>query len=215
MATVSVKAEPRVAGTKGHARRLRMQGKTPAVVYGLKMESFPIALDTHSFGLMLHRDTSGNRIMDLAVEGRGGPDLKVLIKDVQRHPVDGSILHVDLLHIDLAHRVRVQVPIHLTGVAESPGVREGGIVEHLLRRLELECLPGDIPEEVVVDVSHLDAGESVHVRDIKLQGVQMHDSPDTVVVIVEAKSKTKDEEAEPAAAQAAPGAATAAVDGAS
>ncbi len=215
MVTVSIKAEARVAGTKGNARQLRMQGKTPAVVYGHRMESFPIALDTHSFTLLLQRATSGNRILDLSVEGREGPDLKVLIKEVQRHPVDESIIHVDLLHIDMDHKVRVQVPIHLTGAAESPGVREGGIVEHLLRRLDVECLPALIPDDVVVDVSGLGAGESVHVRDIEIPEVQIHDSPDTVVVMVEAKSKAKEEEAESAAAEAEPGAAKAAEDGAS
>lgn len=216
MSTVSIKAEPRVAGTKGHARRLRMQGKTPAVVYGYDLESFPIALDTHSFGLLLHRDTSGNRILDLEVEGREGPDLKVLIKHVQRHPVDESLVHVDLLRVDMERKVRVQVPVHLTGAAESPGVREGGIVEHLLRHLAVECLPGSIPEDVVVDVSGLAAGESVHVRDIEIPGAHALDSPDTVVVMVEAKSKAKDEEeGAPGAAEAAPGAAPAATEGAS
>lgn len=200
MAVVQLKAEIRQAGDKGHARRLRMVNKIPAIVYGAGEESIPVALNEPAFVQMLRHISSGNQIFELAVAGRSGPSYQVLIKDVQRNPVDGRILHVDLQHISMTHRVRVHVPVHLEGVAA--GVKEGGVLEHFLRELDVECLPGDIPEQVVVDVTDLVRGQALHVRDLKLPAsVQVHDSSDRVVVTVAGKQK---EEVEAAPAAAAP-----------
>ena len=195
-----VKAELPQAGDKGHARRLRMENKIPAIVYGAGEESIPVALNEPAFVQMLRHISSGNQIFELAVAGRSGPSYQVLIKDVQRNPVDGSILHVDLQHISMTHKVRVHVPVHLEGV--PAGVKEGGVLEHFLRELDLECLPGDIPEHVVVDVTDLVRGQALHVRDLKLPAsVHVHDSSDRVVVTVAGKQK-EEVEAAPAAAPA-------------
>ncbi len=200
MAVVQLKAEIRQAGDKGHARRLRMENKIPAIVYGAGEESIPVALNEPAFVQMLRHISSGNQIFELAVAGRSGPSYQVLIKDVQRNPVDGRILHVDLQHISMTHKVRVHVPVHLEGV--PAGVKEGGVLEHFLRELDLECLPGDIPEHVVVDVTDLVRGQALHVRDLKLPAsVHVHDSSDRVVVTVAGKQK-EEVEAAPAAAPA-------------
>jgi large subunit ribosomal protein L25 len=146
---------------------------------------------------MLRHISSGNQILELHIEGREAAPYQVLIKEVQRNPIDERILHVDLQHISMTHKVRVHVPIHLTGTAI--GVKEGGILEHFLRSLDVECLPADIPERFVVDVTELKRNDAVHVRDIAVQPeVHVHDSPERVVVMVAGKMKE-----EPVAAPAA------------
>jgi large subunit ribosomal protein L25 len=202
METVQVKAELRKAGTKGVARQLRMSGLIPGVVYGEGGENLPITLPSASFEHMLRR-VSSNVILDLEITGREGSPFKVIIKEVQRNPVDSKVLHVDLQHISMTHRVRVDVPIHLTGTAI--GVKEGGILEHLLRELDIECMPGDIPEDFKVDVSALARGHSVHVRDLVIpEGTHVFESMDRVVATVVAKAK--EEEVAKPAAEAAEGA---------
>ena len=198
MATIQVKATLRDAGTKGHARRLRMAQRIPAVLYGAGESNLPVALEGPSFELMLRRISSGNQLLDLEVAGAQPPEYKVLIKEVQRSPLDGKILHVDLQHVSMTHKIRVHVPIHLNGI--PAGVKEGGILEHLLREVEVECLPDEIPSEFVVDVSALLRGQSIHVRDIAAAGTHLHESPERVVATV--VGKTKEEEPVAAAAPA-------------
>jgi len=208
MATVQLKVQPRTAGGKGAARQLRMSGHIPGIVYGAGEENLPISLDSASFELMLRRISSGNAILDLEVQGRESSELKVIIKEVQRNPVDNKVIHVDLEHISMTRKVRVQVPIHLEGTAV--GVKEGGILEHLLRQIEVDCLPMEIPERVTLDVSELGRNMSIHVRDLNLPAqVHVHDSPERVVATVVAKAKEEvvaapEEEAAPAEGEAAP-----------
>jgi large subunit ribosomal protein L25 len=209
MATVQVNAEKRTAGNKGVARQLRMQGRIPAIIYAAGEENVPVALDSASFEQMLRHISSGNQILEMRVGGDGGSSYNVLIKEVQRNPVDQRIIHVDLQHISMTHKVRVQVPIHLTGTAF--GVKEGGVLEHLLREIEVECLPSEIPQQITLDVSALDRGQSIHVRDISVPNVQIHETGERVVVTV--VGKAKEEEAAPVVAAegaAAEGAAPAA-----
>lgn len=201
MATVQVKAETRTAGNKGSARQLRMKGRIPAIVYGAGEQSIPIALESAPFEQMLRHISSGNQILDLSVQGDGNTaEYKVLIKEVQRNPVDERVLHVDLQHISMTHKVRVQVPIHVEGIAV--GTKEGGILEHLLREIEVECLPAEIPDHITIDVSPLLRGQSIHVRDLDLPNVHIHESGERVIVTVVGKAK----EEEPVAAAPAAGA---------
>ncbi|MDM7914103.1 MAG: 50S ribosomal protein L25 [Candidatus Eisenbacteria bacterium] len=198
MASVQVTAESRQVGHKGNARQLRMKGMIPAVVYGEGKPGIPITLHGPAFEQMLRHISSGNQILDLTIEGRGGAPVQVLIKDVQRNPMDQRILHVDLQHISMTHKVRVHVPIQLRGT--PAGVKEGRILEHLLRELDVECLPGDIPESVTLDVSGLARAQSIHVRDVQVPpGVHVHDAADRVIATVAGKMK---EEEAPAAAPA-------------
>ena len=197
MGAVQISAEVRVAGNKGHARRLRMEKKIPAILYGAGEESVPVALHGHTFEQMLRHISSGSQILELTIAGRPGAPVPVLIKEVQRNPIDQKILHVDLQHISMTQRVRVHVPIHLEGTAA--GVKEGGIVEHFLRELDIECLPREIPESIVVDIQALVRGDSIHVRDLPVPpSILVHDNADRVVVSV--AGKQKEEVAAPVAA---------------
>jgi len=191
MASVQVTAESRQAGHKGHARQLRMRGMIPAIVYGEGKEGVPVSLNGPAFEQMLRRISSGNQILDLSISGSDAAPYQVLIKDVQRNPSDQKIIHVDLQQISMSHRVRVHVPIQVYGTAA--GVKEGGILEHLLRELDVECLPGDIPEVIRLDVSALARSQSIHVRDIQLpESVHVHEAPDRVVATVAGKQKEEE-----------------------
>lgn len=209
MATVELNAMTREAGTKGDARRLRADGNIPAIVYGTGNENRQVALEAHGFENLLRHISSGNQILDLHVDGQKSAD-KVLIKEVQRHPVSQKILHVDLQRIDMTKKVKVHIPVHLHG--NPIGVKEGGILEHLLREVLVECLPSEIPAEISLDVSELVRGHSIHVRDLQMPQVHIFDSPDTVIVTVVAKAK--EVVPEPAAEVAAEGQAEAAPEGA-
>jgi large subunit ribosomal protein L25 len=165
MAIVVLKGARREQVGKGISRRLREAGSIPAVYYGRGEE--PVALSVHAKELdsILHGSAGSNVIVDLKVDGDAAADRKALLREIQRHPVRGNILHVDLQHISLSERITVEVPVVLLGI--PTGVKDGGgILEHLLREVEVECLPTDIPDKLTVDVSHLNIGDSVHVSDL-------------------------------------------------
>ena len=172
MAIVILKSTRREGVGKGVARRLRETGNVPAIYYGRGEE--PVALSLHAKELetLLHGASGSNVIVDLKVEGAAAADRKAILREVQRHPVRGTILHVDLQHISLSERITVEVPIVLVGV--PTGVKDGGgILEHILREVEVECLPTDIPQNFTIDVSHLNIGDSVHVSDITKGNVEV------------------------------------------
>jgi len=131
----------------------------------------------------------------------------VLIKEVQRDPITNAPLHADFFALDMTHTIDVEVPIHVTGTAVGVSLM-GGILDHVLREIEVECLPGSIPDEIVVDVSALEIGDSIHIRDLVLPaGVELRSDPDLSVVSVVAPKAIEDElpEAEEAAAAAPEG----------
>jgi large subunit ribosomal protein L25 len=158
-----LEAEPREAGTKNHARRVRREGKIPAVVYGASKEALPVTVDPRHVLRILRSDSGHNTIFDLALNG--GERTKAMIVDWQYEPIKGHLLHIDLKRIAMDKALRVNVPIVLQGVAE--GVKtEGGILEQMLREVEIECLPGDIPSHIDVDISHLTFGKVLRVADL-------------------------------------------------
>jgi len=175
--------EARAGLGKGAARKLRAAGKIPAVLYGRGRESLSLALDPRALDRIL-RASGANTLLDLSVEGH--PEVKdtvALVKQLQRDPLRGSIVHADLYAVDLTRAVRVEVPVHLVGKAR--GLDFGGILEHTLRELELECLPRAIPDAIEVDVTHLEVGEAIHVRELALpEGVTMVTDADLAVVAV-------------------------------
>lgn len=186
METIELTAHTREAVGKGGARKLRRDGKTPGILYG-RHENVPVAVDSKAFELLLRHISSGNVVLDVKIPGRESEEIKALIKEVQRNPVDESIVHFDLEHISMTQRVHVEVPVRLTGT--SVGVKAGGILEHLVRELEIECVAANIPREVVVDITELDRGQGIHVRDLDLTDVHVKNSPDQVIVAVVAKAK--------------------------
>jgi large subunit ribosomal protein L25 len=163
-------AETRTSTGKGVNRRLRVAGRIPGVVYGKGRESQPVALDPLALETLLEESGAGlNTLIDLSV---GGKTSTVLVKELQRHPVRGSFVHVDFFQVDLTQKVTVSVPIHFVGKAR--GVEFGGILDHPLRELEVECLPRAIPEHIEVDVSALEVGQAIHVSDLRLpEGVEV------------------------------------------
>jgi large subunit ribosomal protein L25 len=158
-----LEANPREAGTKNHARRVRREGKIPAVVYGAGKDSMPVTVDPRHVLRILRSESGHNTIFDLALNG--GEKSKAMIVDWQYEPIKGHLLHIDLKRIAMDRALRVSVPIMLQGI--PAGVRtEGGILEQMLREVEIECLPGDIPGHIDVDVSELTFGKVIRVSDL-------------------------------------------------
>ena len=158
-----LEANPREAGTKNHARRVRREGKIPAVVYGAGKDSMPVTVDPRHVLRILRSDSGHNTIFDLAMNG--GEKTKAMIVDWQYEPIKGHLLHIDLKRIAMDKALRVSVPIILQGV--PAGVKtEGGILEQMLREVEIECLPGDIPSHIDVDVTELTFGKVLRVSDL-------------------------------------------------
>src|ERR1700693_6112097 len=158
-----LEAQPRVAGTKNHARGVRREGKIPAVVYGASKDALPVSVDPRHVLRILRSDSGHNTIFDLALHG--GESTKAMIVDWQYEPIKGHLLHIDLKRIAMDKALRVNVPVMLQGV--PAGVKtEGGILEQMLREVEIECLPGDIPSHIDADVSQLTFGKVLRVSEL-------------------------------------------------
>ncbi len=164
----SVVATPREGRfNKNAARRVRVSGKIPAVVYGAGGDAVAVTVDPKVITKILHSDSGHNTIFDLDVTG--GSLVKAMIVDWQHEPIKGALLHIDLKRIAMDKAMRVSVPIQLTGV--PVGVKaQGGILEHVLREVEIECLPNDIPSHLDVDVSGLELHGVIHVSDLPHSG---------------------------------------------
>ena len=164
----SVIATPREGKfNKNAARRVRVSGKIPAVVYGAGAEAVAVTVDPRVITKILHSDSGHNTIFDLDVTGASL--VKAMIVDWQHEPIKGALLHIDLKRVAMDKAMRVSVPIQLTGV--PVGVKaQGGILEHVLREVEIECLPGDIPSHLDVDVSGLELNQAIHVSDLPHSG---------------------------------------------
>jgi len=159
---VEAQARPESSRGKNEARRVRAAGLIPGVLYGAKKETVAVTLDPKQIQRILHSESGHNTIFDLQV---GSEKAKVMIVDWQHDPMYGKLLHIDLKRIAMDEKIRVQVPIHLTGEAE--GVKtEGGILDQVLREVEVECLPGDIPSHIDADVTALVFGQVLRVSDL-------------------------------------------------
>ena len=162
MTETYVEAKPREAVNKNAARRVRAQGGVPAVVYGAGKNAVSVTVDPKQISRILHSEAGHNTIFDLALDGE---KTKVMIVDWQYEPIKGALMHIDLKRIAMDKRLKVEVPIVLKG--EAIGVKtEGGILEQVLREVEIECLPADIPGNITVDISHLKFGETIRVKDL-------------------------------------------------
>ena len=158
-----LEAQPREAGNKNAARRVRASGKIPAVVYGAGKDALSVSVDPRQVSRILSSETGHNTIFDLALNG--GEQTKAMIVDWQYEPVKGKLLHIDLKRIAMDKKLAVKVPIFLKG--EAAGVKQqGGILEQMLREVEVECLPGDIPGHIDADVSELVFGKVLRVSDL-------------------------------------------------
>ena len=198
---ITVNAIRRDGVGKGPARRLRAQGMIPASVYGEGEASVPVAVNARDVANLLRSETGHNTIFKLNIPGLGEP-ANVIIKDWQTDPVKGRLLHADLMRLSMTVATRVSVPIVVVG--EPVGVKlEGGILEINLREVEIECLPGDIPAGVEVDVADLHLGKHVSVVDLKVDRTKIKVMTPEDQIVAGVLAPRLVEEAAPAAAEAA------------
>lgn len=186
--TLTLKAENREHTGSKAVKKVRLQGRIPAIVYGHKQEPMAISLDAHNFVEGLHH---GHRLMDVQI---GKKKEKVIVKDLQYDYLGKSIIHADLMRVNITETVKVTVPVELKGTAQ--GTHEGGIVEGHVDHLEIECKVTDIPETIVVSVKDMQVGDALHAGEIVLpDGVKLIGSPETLVVTchVVAAAKTTEE----------------------
>src|SRR5580658_3909881 len=176
---ITIVAEPRSSRGKNEARRLRVSGQTPGVLYGAGGESVPVAVSPKEVNKILHSKTGYNTIFNLSVTG--GETVPVMVVDWQHDPVKENLLHVDLKRIDLTLRLRVKVPVHTSG--EPKGVKlQGGLHELITREIEIECLPDDIPEQFVLDATELSIGENLRASQIPMVGsMKLLSNPEAVI----------------------------------
>jgi large subunit ribosomal protein L25 len=201
MENIKLDTKLRTDGGKGVARKLRATGVIPAVLYGQKEDPVSLIVDESEFRtILLSRPESS--ILDLNVEGADGGPVNVIIRDVQKHPATGRLLHIDFQRIRLDEKIRMEVAVSLQG--EPRGVKEqGGILEHGTRSLNVMCLPTSIPESVDIDVSELMIGDSIRLKDVmdRYPDVDFQDDDETSLAhvmppVVEAEPVAEDEEGE-------------------
>src|ERR1041385_1877507 len=174
----ALEAQTRTPGTKNDARRVRRQGKVPGVVYGAGKQALPVSVDPRQVTRILHSATGHNTVFDLTVEGE---HTKAMIVDWQYEPIKGALLHIDLKRIAMDQKLKVNVPIELIG--EPAGVKQqGGILEQITREVEVECLPGDIPNAIELNVAELVFGMVLRVSDLpKSDKVKLLSDPEQPV----------------------------------
>ena len=180
---------------KGVARKLRAAGRIPAVCYRRNAEPVPVSLDPKELDLLLRSASAGiNTLIDLKVTGGGDFDgRQVLVKELQRDPISGAYLHADLYAVDLQQKIHVAVPINLEGTPIGVSLG-GGLLDYATREVDVECLPNAIPEEFTIDVSEIEIGQSLHVRDIAVpEGVEILNDPDVTVMSVVAPLAIEEE----------------------
>ena len=178
---VTLEAKTRKESGKGVARKLRGEGKIPAVIYGHGREPEALVVDTTAFSKTLSAAT-GATIIDVTVDGKA--PVKALIREIQRNPVrPADVIHLDLYEVKADEKITVRVPVHLIGTPD--GVRNsGGVLDHSIREMEIEVFPGDIPPSIDIDVAPLTIGHSIYVRDVSVPKVRILNDPNIPVCSV-------------------------------
>lgn len=164
MKTVALTAYPRTLGRRGGSKKLRDAGRIPAVIYGRHAPPQNLEVQSRQIKDLLGHTSSENLLLDLSVEGDPRPKRLALLREVQHHPLSGAVLHVDFQEVHENEKVTILVPVETVG--EAKGVKEGGVLEHVLFKVKLRGLPKDLPEQIIIDVSNLAIGEAVHMGDI-------------------------------------------------
>ncbi|HEX3045365.1 MAG TPA: 50S ribosomal protein L25 [Bacillota bacterium] len=175
-------AEVREGLGKQKVIKLRQNNQIPGVLYGEGKPTEHITVNAHEFDRLIVKNGTGKLIsLDINSGKKAAEKTHVLIKEFQRHPVKGNVLHIDFLRVAMDHQVTVKVPVHLVG--EEKRARDGAILEVLFHEMEVSCLPGNIPNRIQVDVSKLPLGSAIHVKDIQIPDVKLLNSPEEVVVM--------------------------------
>jgi large subunit ribosomal protein L25 len=174
-------------------RRLRREGLVPGVIYGQEMDCVAFKVDARLLRGVL---AEGHALFDVEVDGGGRQP--VIVKDQQHHPVRGHVMHIDLLKVRLDEKIQTTVPLELEGAEDAPGVKEGGVLEHVTRELNVEALPTEVPDRIVADVSGLGVAETLMLNSVTPPaGVELLDDPEeTVVATITAPSRAEEPEAE-------------------
>ena len=182
MEQILIRADKRDVKGKGVARKLRTDGKIPAVLYGRGLEAVSITVlskDWEKLGKQQRR----NVIFDMELHGdKDVENRPVMVKEIQKGFLGGKVLHIDFLQVSMERMIEVEIPIHLKG--KSKGEINGGIIEIHLRSMRVECLPTQIPEEIAVDISDLEIGDSFHVNEISISGVKLLEGADVAIVTI-------------------------------
>lgn len=192
---ITITAEPRAERGKNAARRLRVSGRVPAIVYGAGKDATAVSMNPKDLNRILYSSTGHNTIFSVEIDGQ--EKSPVMIVAWQHDPVKDNLLHVDLERIDLSKKLKVKVPVHTEGDPE--GVKtEGGLMEIVNREIEIECLPDDIPEHFVVDVRSLVIGQNLRASQVSISDKhELLSPPDTVIChVVALKVVEEEEEAE-------------------
>ncbi|MDP9069381.1 MAG: 50S ribosomal protein L25 [Actinomycetota bacterium] len=182
MAEVKLEVTKREGTGKGAARRSRFAGKVPGVVYGRGMDPVAVEVDRRQFVQALQTDAGMNVLLGLKIDGQS---ITTLAREIQRDPVRGTLLHADFVKVDLNVEVEAEVPVHLIGGEDSPGVRGGGVLEQPLFTVTVRALPADLPESIDADASGLDAGHALRISDLSsARTFEFVQDPETVVASI-------------------------------
>ncbi len=190
-ATLNVKDRQEIGSSA--VKKLRIQGIAPAVIYAKNEKPILISIDQREFIKFLHKHGEA-AIISLKYEG-SGKDETVIIKEIQYDTIKSKVIHVDFQKIKLDEKIRVYVPLITKGDAEAPGVKGGGNLEHILREVEIEGFPTSIPKEIVVDVSNMQLGDVIHVKELPVSGdFAIINDPEQAAVLVKFEAEEKEEE---------------------
>ena len=202
MKSVPLNAFPRTLGRRAGAKKLRSEGRIPAVIYGGKTKPQNVEINSREIGDMIAHSVSENLLVDLAIKDDASPKRLALVQEVQHHPLSGHVLHVDFHEVSPTEKVTIMVPVETTG--EAAGVKNsGGVLEHVLFKLKVRALPKDLPEQVVIDVTSLELNKTIHIGEIKApEGVEIMGDKNIPVVSV---ATPRAEEEAPAEGTAAAG----------
>lgn len=183
MEEIALNVEPRKGRGKGPARRLRQAGKIPGVFYSPRRMAVELAIDNKEFVTHV-ANLEGSHLIRFRSAAAGLQEKVALLREVQTHPVSGAVLHVDFYEVDLAQRLTVTVPLHFIG--RAVGVAEGGILQPVLREIEVECLPTDIPQYIEVDVSALAIHDAIHLANLQMPAnvTAVFETNETVVTVL-------------------------------
>jgi large subunit ribosomal protein L25 len=195
---VKLKATVREKGKHSAITELREAGLIPGTYYGKKIEAVSIVVSDEELREALHTDAGSNVLIELVVEtpeGIKAPDLPgkqvTIIKEMQRNPIKGDILHVDFVKVSMTEEITAAVPVVLSG--EAPGVKVGGVLQHSIREVNVKCLPALLPDSLGIDVGALEIGDSLHVSDLPVtEGVEIMDDLEEILVSVVPPAKVEE-----------------------
>jgi len=192
---LELNAVTRTASGKGQARTLRREGRLPGVLYGPNTDPVMLSIDLSDLEDITKGGSAGQALLSISVKGEKKPRT-AMIKELQTSPLSRDYLHVDFYEVDMKKKINVMVPVTTTG--KCIGIEMGGMIQLIRRELEVLCLPGNIPENIEIDITELNIGDSIHVEDVKLEGdIEIpHEVDFTILTILSAKMKEEEVEEE-------------------